>query len=49
MVKTSIQACTFVSMAKSGLVLVGILYLPEIRKLRKQKISRPKVRKTTRS
>jgi hypothetical protein len=32
-----------------GLVLVGILYLPELRKLRKQKISRPKVRKTTRS
>jgi hypothetical protein len=32
-----------------GLVLVGILYLPEIRKLRKQKISRPKVRKTTKS
>jgi hypothetical protein len=32
-----------------GLVLVGILYLPELRKLRKQKISRPKVRKTPRS
>ena len=32
-----------------GLVLVGILYLPELRKLRKQKISRPKVRKTTKS